>query len=470
MSATPPPGYTDPPADLPIRGDRSTFSGRVDAWVTWFSTVILAQLAAMIANAYANAVDAFSSAIAAANSASQAALSAATAAAGPGSPMWVSGTTYAAGADVKSPSNLQVYIRQIAGAGTTDPALDPTNWRALLATQYGTFMNVREFTASGTFTVKKTGWHRITATAPPGRGGYSSGPNTSGAGASGSGAGGFCQGVRWLTQGDVVTVLLGAGPTGYTPANNTAVNGADGGNTTVSTSSMANMVAQGGKGGKATLTGGALLGGDGGDSTGGDLNIKGGRGGNIQNCAAGTNTATGGGSVGLQGLGKRGGDISGNGTGNRATGGAGVGGNGGDITTTTSAYSGGGGAGGDAPASTTTTGIGGPNYAGVAGTVGTSAQEAPVGQFATLFNATGGGPSSNGSALTRKGAGGAGVNTGSASANNGGDFSGSGGLTDTLSSGFSFSGNYGGGEGGRSIPNGGPTMPQIPNGYCVIEF
>jgi len=62
MAVTPPPGYTPPPTDLPQRGDRATFSNRVDAWVTWFSTVILTQLAAMIASAYANAVDATASA------------------------------------------------------------------------------------------------------------------------------------------------------------------------------------------------------------------------------------------------------------------------------------------------------------------------------------------------------------------------------------------------------------------------
>lgn len=65
MAATPPPGYTPPPADLPQRGDRATFSNRVDAWVTWFSTVILPQLAAMVASAYANAVDAAASAVSA---------------------------------------------------------------------------------------------------------------------------------------------------------------------------------------------------------------------------------------------------------------------------------------------------------------------------------------------------------------------------------------------------------------------
>jgi len=65
MAATPPPGYTPPPADLPQRGDRATFSDRVDAWVTWFSTVILTQIAAIAANVYANALDGAASAVAA---------------------------------------------------------------------------------------------------------------------------------------------------------------------------------------------------------------------------------------------------------------------------------------------------------------------------------------------------------------------------------------------------------------------
>jgi len=65
MAATPPPGYTPPPADLPQRGDRATFSNRVDAWVTWFSTVILTQIAAIAANVYANALDGAASAVAA---------------------------------------------------------------------------------------------------------------------------------------------------------------------------------------------------------------------------------------------------------------------------------------------------------------------------------------------------------------------------------------------------------------------
>lgn len=45
--------------------------------------------------------------------------------------LWVSGTTYAAGALVYSPSNFQTYRRRSAGAGTTDPASDGTNWERM---------------------------------------------------------------------------------------------------------------------------------------------------------------------------------------------------------------------------------------------------------------------------------------------------------------------------------------------------
>jgi hypothetical protein len=41
---------------------------------------------------------------------------------------WVSGTTYALGVNVWSPINAQTYRRIIAGAGTTDPSADSTNW------------------------------------------------------------------------------------------------------------------------------------------------------------------------------------------------------------------------------------------------------------------------------------------------------------------------------------------------------
>lgn len=41
---------------------------------------------------------------------------------------WVSGTTYAQGKTVRSPTDHQLYVRAVAGAGTTDPASDATNW------------------------------------------------------------------------------------------------------------------------------------------------------------------------------------------------------------------------------------------------------------------------------------------------------------------------------------------------------
>lgn len=42
---------------------------------------------------------------------------------------WVSGTTYALGKTVRSPTDHQRYVRVVAGTGTTDPVNDPGNWR-----------------------------------------------------------------------------------------------------------------------------------------------------------------------------------------------------------------------------------------------------------------------------------------------------------------------------------------------------
>ncbi len=51
--------------------------------------------------------------------------------AGSGVRAWVSGATYAVGEQSISLSNYQVYARVIAGAGTTDPSADGTNWKRL---------------------------------------------------------------------------------------------------------------------------------------------------------------------------------------------------------------------------------------------------------------------------------------------------------------------------------------------------
>ena len=55
---------------------------------------------------------------------------------------WVSGTTYALGKTVRCPTDHQRYVRVVAGAGTTDPANDATNWcpdgaRPIKSTQRG---------------------------------------------------------------------------------------------------------------------------------------------------------------------------------------------------------------------------------------------------------------------------------------------------------------------------------------------
>lgn len=42
---------------------------------------------------------------------------------------WISGTTYAVGDVTWSPADFQAYRRKVAGAGTTDPSADTTNWQ-----------------------------------------------------------------------------------------------------------------------------------------------------------------------------------------------------------------------------------------------------------------------------------------------------------------------------------------------------
>lgn len=48
---------------------------------------------------------------------------------------WVSGTTYAEGFQAYSPLNFVTYRRKVAGGGTTDPSLDPTNWEPIWASR-----------------------------------------------------------------------------------------------------------------------------------------------------------------------------------------------------------------------------------------------------------------------------------------------------------------------------------------------
>lgn len=79
MARTPPPPLDPFNEPAPQRGDRATFSERVDAFVMWLVTAVT-QLAATATNVYNNAVDAFTSATSAAQDASNASGSAVAAA------------------------------------------------------------------------------------------------------------------------------------------------------------------------------------------------------------------------------------------------------------------------------------------------------------------------------------------------------------------------------------------------------
>jgi hypothetical protein len=140
MAQTQPPAIDPVPTPAPQRGDPITFSDRVDAFIRWLTGAVL-QFTLLAQNVYNNAVDAFNSASSAANSATSAATQAANAESVVGIPAWVSGTTYAKNATAISQVNFQSYRRKVAGAGTTDPANDTTNWR-IIANGSNTFVPV----------------------------------------------------------------------------------------------------------------------------------------------------------------------------------------------------------------------------------------------------------------------------------------------------------------------------------------
>lgn len=104
----------------PSRNDPTNFAARGDAFLGALPTF------ATEANALAVDVNADAVSAAAAEVAATAAASAATAAANV--TKWVSGTTYAEGVVVWSPITYLSYRRKTAGAGTTDPSADNTNW------------------------------------------------------------------------------------------------------------------------------------------------------------------------------------------------------------------------------------------------------------------------------------------------------------------------------------------------------
>jgi len=158
------------------------------------------------ANALATTVndDKVTSTAQAALATSQAALATAAAAAAlstANTTLWVSGTSYSVGNTVYSPINVRSYRRLVAGAGTTDPSADATNWTLL-----GGGLSVYDLaTTTGTWVCPATGYYKITV-----QDGGNSGATNSGI--SRPGASGGAAGVRLLllTAGITYTRTVGA--------------------------------------------------------------------------------------------------------------------------------------------------------------------------------------------------------------------------------------------------------------------
>ena len=110
----------------PTRSDPVNFNSRADAFMTALPTF------ANEANALQADVNAKQAA--AATSAANALASENAANASSNASVWVSGTTYAVGNVRYSPITYLSYRRKTAGAGTTDPSADSTNWQLINGT------------------------------------------------------------------------------------------------------------------------------------------------------------------------------------------------------------------------------------------------------------------------------------------------------------------------------------------------
>lgn len=60
---------------------------------------------------------------------------------------WISGTTYAIGDVTWSPATFYAYRRKTAGAGTTDPSADATNWISIASASAGANSDITSMTA-----------------------------------------------------------------------------------------------------------------------------------------------------------------------------------------------------------------------------------------------------------------------------------------------------------------------------------
>lgn len=135
MSVPNPPTVGTAPSPAPTTQDTDNFDARADAFHSFFPNWLNVLFPAVLEWIKSRANDVYGWASAAETSATAAAASQAAskanadnAAASNGATAWVSGTTYTAGVLRWSLITGRTYRRLTAGAGTTDPSLDPANW------------------------------------------------------------------------------------------------------------------------------------------------------------------------------------------------------------------------------------------------------------------------------------------------------------------------------------------------------
>ena len=114
----------------PTRSDPLNFSTRADAFLSAIPT-FATEANALQVDVNNKQATASAAATSASDSQTAAAASKTAAEAASNATAWVSGTTYAVGNVRYSPTDFMSYRRKTAGAGTTDPVSDTTNWTLL---------------------------------------------------------------------------------------------------------------------------------------------------------------------------------------------------------------------------------------------------------------------------------------------------------------------------------------------------
>lgn len=320
------------------------------------------------------------------------------------------------------------------------------------------------FSQSGTFVASKDGWIRLSAIGA----GASGAANHSGSNprATGGGAGGALIGhtVR-VKAGDSFVITVGAPGLGVS-ASSAAVDGNDGGDTTIVGPGV-NVTIQGGKKGRAGNGAGLFVGGEGGGVVGAPGHT-GGSGGKIEAVSGLSAAATGGGAVNLFGrlpAEVSAGDLTQAASGDIATGGASPGGRSLDDVT-------GGGAGiGGSPSMSSPT-SGGPNAFGVVSSPSTPPANNGISPTSSLFAPLGGGGSSS-SVSAANSPGGASGGVTNSNSGDAGSFAGSGGAAGAATNAVGYSSGSAGlgagsggiarrsGTGTHSSGNGGPAIVLI---------